>query len=167
MGMRLTEDDLVLQDWPKSIVPDQSFRSVRNLVGRTLQTSVITKEPITNSKLLREGESLSTLIPPGMRGITVEIRKSNTLAKILERGSIVDVIAMFENGNAPPTTKVIAQAVRVLAVHDRANALNPKSDTKYMEVTLLVTLRDAQWLVIAMNKGVIQLVMRNEAARIS
>ena len=84
------------------------------------------------------------------------------MAKLLERGSVVDVIALFDDGKNTPTTKVIAQAVRVLAIHDRGDLLNQERGAKQMEVTLMVTPRDAEWIVMAMNKGVVELALRNE-----
>ena len=110
---------------------------------------------------MREGENFTSFIPSHMRGVTISVRKSYTLAKLLESGSLVDVIAMFDDGKVTPKTKVIAQAVRVLAIHDRG-ALNPDRASQEMEVTLMVTPQDAEWIVMAINKGVVELVVRNE-----
>jgi pilus assembly protein CpaB len=170
MGMRLAEEDLTTQEWPKSIVNDQYFQNAKQLIGRTSRVNISKDEPITSPKVLREGENFSALIPPDMRAVTVPIRKSNAFANLIDRGTVVDVIAMFDKGEAPPSTKVIAQAVRVLAVHDRDSSIEGKMDSKmdeakrFMEVTLVVTPRQAEWLVIGMNAGVIQLVVRNDRA---
>ncbi|MBI4116013.1 MAG: Flp pilus assembly protein CpaB [Candidatus Omnitrophica bacterium] len=162
LGMKLAEADLGVENWPKESVNDQFFASPKQLIGRTLRSSLIAGEPVTTPKLMQDGESISSLIPSDMRGVTITIPKSNTLARVLERGSIVDVIAMFDNGEASPTTKVVAQAVRVLSVYDRTDPTAPDKTTKFMEVTLMVTPNDAEWLLIAANKGVMQIVVRNE-----
>ena len=161
-GVRLTAEDLSVQNWPKEIMSERYFRSPKELVGRTLRTSVISEEPLTASKLMQEGENFASLIPPDMRGVTITVRRSEALTKLLERGSVVDVIALFDDGKNTPAPKVIAQAVRVLAIHDHADLLSTERGPRQMEVTLMVSPRDAEWIVMAMNKGVVELVLRNE-----
>ncbi len=161
MGTKISEEDLTVETWPKEIASDHFFHSPKLLIGRTLQANVMELEPIATSKLLGEGENLSKLIPPEMRGVTVPIPKSEGLTKLLERDSIVDVIAIFDNGEAAPSTKVVAQAAHVLAIHNRPEKLESAREPRQMEVTLVVTPREAEWLVVAMNKGTIQLVVRN------
>ena len=161
-GVRLTAEDLATQNWPRESAAGQYFRSPRELVGRTLRTSVLAEEPLMDSKLISEGENFSSLIPPDMRGVTITVRKSEAMAKLLERGSLVDVIALLDDGKNNPVTKVIAQAVRVLALNNHGDLLNPEKGPRQMEVTLMVTPRDAEWIVMAMNKGVVELVLRNE-----
>lgn len=165
MGMKLTADDITAQQWPKDIVTGDYFQNPKQVIGRTLRSSVIVDEPLTAGKLLEEGENISSLIPQDMRAITVSIRKSLTLARVLERGSVVDVIAILGKDDATMNSKVIAQAVRVLAVDD-GSAFSVGKDSKgtdssFMEVMLLVTPRDADWIVYARNQGIIDLVVRN------
>src|SRR5687768_1061999 len=124
MGMKITEADLEVHEWPKEAVSEQYFQSLKPVIGRTLRSSLIAGEPVADSKLLKEGENLSMLIPDGMRAVTVSIRRSKTLARVLERGSIVDVVAIIGD-DSRMNSKVIAQGARVLAVDnptDRAGA---------------------------------------------
>ena len=161
-GMKLTPADLAVQYWPrKEGAKDQYFGNPRELTGRNLKVDLITDEPLTPLKLLEVGENIASLIPPNMRAITISLRRSDAMAKILERGSIVDVIAMFDEGQAVPTTRVVAQAARVLMVHEGVDPLHQDRGHKNMEVTLMVTPSDAERLVIAINKGVVELVVRN------
>ena len=85
---------------------------------------------------------------------------------MLERGSVVDVLVMFDDGSGPPTTKVVAQAARVFSVYDRNDPLVTDHSSKFMEVTLLVSPQNAEWLLIAANKGTMQIVLRNDRSRI-
>lgn len=172
MGIKLSAEDLTVQNWPREIVTEQYFQHQKQLVGRTLRAPVVEEEPITSSKLLNEGENLSTLIPPDMRAVTVSIPRSTTLARVLERGSVVDVLAIFPSENSKMNSKVIAQAVRVLAVDNRQLSINEDKDAKdsksveprTMEVMLLVTPRDADWIVSARSQGTLDLVIRNDRA---
>lgn len=162
VGKRLTREDLTVQSWPKEITSERYFRSPKDLLGRMLRSSVVSEEPFTPSKLLEEGENFSSLIPSHMRGVTLVVRRSDALVKLLERGSLVDVIGLFENSGGVTTTKVIAQAARVLAVHEKIDPLRADQTSKQMEVTLMVKPQDAERLVLAMNKGIVEIVIRNQ-----
>ena len=161
LGERLTEENLKVIPWPRDAVPKESFQSIQPLIGRVAKTNLIENEPVLITKMMDDDENFSTLIPANMRAVTVSVRRSQALAEILRRGTKVDVISMYENDVGPPTTKVIAQNVSVLAVHRGSAGLDPDQDPKMMEVTLIATPREAEWLVTAMNKGVIQLAVRN------
>jgi len=161
LGKKITEHDLKVVPWPQDAVPGESFQSVRPLIGRITKSHIIENEPILSTKLMGDGENFSSLIPSHMRGVTVPIRYSPALAEILERGTTVDVISMSENKSGTPTAKVIAQNVRVLAVHRNLPGTDLEHEPRNMEVTLIVTPRQAEWLVAAMSEGVIQIAMRN------
>ena len=162
LGKKIAESDLRAVPWPRDTVPEESFQTIQPLVGRIAKNNIVANEPVLSNKLMAEGENFSSLIPSDMRGVTVSVKRSQALADILVRGTTVDVISMYENEVGPPTTKVIAQNVKVLAVHKGGPEVNGGGDEpKDMEVTLIVTPREAEWLVTAMNKGVIQLAVRN------
>ena len=165
VGMKITQEDLDVEYWPKENVTNQFFTSTRPLVGRILRVSMIAKEPVTQAKLMGEEENVSMLIPAQMRGVTITVPRSKAMSQMLERGSMVDVLVMFDDGSGPPHTKVVAQAARVLSVYDRNDPLVPDHSTKFMEVTLLVSPREAEWLLIAANKGTMQIVLRNDRSR--
>ncbi len=162
VGMKLTRDYMTTQNWPKGVAGPQYFQNAGPLIGRTLRSNCIAGEPITAAKLLAEGENFSALIPPHMRGVPVLIRKSGTLAKILEKDSRVDVVAILGSGELMTDTKVIAQGVRVLAIDSQQGKGGAENDSKNMEVLLLVSPRDADWIAYAQNHGVLELVVRNE-----
>ena len=161
LGKKLTEDDLKVVSWSEDVVPEGRFRSPRSLIGKIVKSPIIVNEPILSGKLMGKDENFSSLIPSHMRGVTVPIRYSPALAEILERGTTVDVISMTDNKSITPTATVIAQNVRVLAVHRNLPGTNPDHEPRNMEVTLIVTPRQAEWLVTAMNQGVIEIAMRN------
>lgn len=161
LGERLTEENLKVVPWPRDAVPKESFQSIQPVIGRVAKTNLIENEPILTTKMMDDQENFSTLIPSNMRAVTVSVRRSQALQEILRRGTKVDVISIYENDIGPTTTKVIAQNVSVLAVHRGTPGLSQDQDPKMMEVTLIATPREAERLVAAMNKGVIQLAVRN------
>ncbi|MBI4372297.1 MAG: Flp pilus assembly protein CpaB [Candidatus Omnitrophica bacterium] len=167
IGTKLAEHDLSAVSWPQEAVPESSFRSVRPLIGRTARTSVETDEPILDSKLLAEGESFASLIPQGMRAVTVRVKQSAGLSRILERGTVVDVLSLFYNVQSQlVTAEVIVEKARVISIHDQTVAITKKGLTDnqadYMEATLVVTPEQAQWILAAANQGGIELTVRND-----
>jgi len=96
IGEKITKEDLQVMSWPEEIVPQESFRSDRSIVGRTAKVNLTENEPLLESKLMAQGEGFSSLIPANMRAVTVSVKKSAALAEILERGTLVDVLSLFQ-----------------------------------------------------------------------
>lgn len=167
MGEKITEKDLGLTQWPEKSVPERSFRTPHSVVGRTCKLNINANEPIVEGKLLEEGENLSSLIPAGMRAITVPIKYSETMAQLLDKGALVDVMALYMfQDTGVVTAGVIVESARIITVHkngsplDAANARTEKRSS-LMDVMLLVTPDQARGIVAAMSQGEIQLAVRN------
>lgn len=166
MGHKLTEKDVKVVSWPKEIVKDFHFTSKKEIVGRILNSDIIEDEPITSNKVLPDGENISDMIPAGMRGVTVSLRRSEILLNVLQRGSYVDVLAVLDGRNEEQpipgidrNTRVISYAAKVLNISDLADN---KNNNRNMEVVLLVKSFDAERIVSAMSNGVIELIVRNK-----
>jgi len=165
IGAKITENDLEVVSWPEEITPQESFRSARGIVGRTLKTNISENEPLVESKLLASGENFSSLIPPGMRAVTVAVKKSAALAEILDRGSLVDVLSLFRfDDTGMITAEAIVEKALVIGVHisEVESKSRNNSERPTMEVTLIVTPEEARHIVAMMNQSVIDLIVRNE-----
>ncbi|MBI1977627.1 MAG: Flp pilus assembly protein CpaB [Candidatus Omnitrophica bacterium] len=164
VGEKIKEHDLEIVSWPEKSAPQDSFKSLRPLIGRTAKVNMAANEPIVESKLLPDGENFSFLIPLGMRAVTVSVKQSEALAQILERGGLVDVLALvtFQNTGIV-SAKVIVPKARVIAVHKPTVETGRRGEqtTSNMEVTLIVTPKEAEWIIAAMSQGGIDLVVRN------
>lgn len=166
IGEKLKEHDLEAVSWPQEAAPKTSYRSVRQLIGKTARVNMDQNEPVLESKLLADGENFSSLIPEDMRAVTVAVKRSDALAKILERGTLVDVLSLFvyeETGIV--TAETIVGKALVLSVHKEAEAAtNGRSQEKQkqMEVTLIVKPKEAERIIAAMSQGGIDLVVRND-----
>ena len=164
IGEKIKEHDLGVASWSEKSVPTDSFRSMRPIVGRTVKSNIVANEPIVESKLLPEGENFSSLIPEGMRAITVPVKHSEGLAQILERGTLVDVVSLVTFANTGITTaRVIVQKARVLSVYKGTIETDRRGEEKSsgMEVTLIATPQEAQWVIAAINQGGVDLIVRN------
>lgn len=158
MGTRLTEENLALRPWPKDIVTARNYVDTRDLVGRMLRANVIADEPVTPSKLLQAGENISSLIPPNMRAVTITVRRSEMLARMLEKGSLVDVIVIGSNERMD--TRVAASNCRVLAA-DAGAAIKGEKLPSSMDVIVLMSPREAENTIHAQNTAAVDLVLKS------
>src|SRR6185437_5763350 len=111
------------------------------------------------------GIGLSVKIPDGMRAISIRSNDVVGVAGFLYPGSHVDVLLTFRpdtNGGAP-LTQTILQDVDVLTAGQTLEP-DPKGKPQTVNVvTLLLSPRDAQKLVLATQQGSVQFVLRNGA----
>ena len=163
-GTQLKAEQLVLVDWPSSLVLDGGFTKPEDLVGRILLYPVAPKEPIRNQLLAGPGAAIGLVakIPDGMRAVAVVTNEVNNVSGFLFPGSHVDVLVSFrpEQGQDAMTTTVV-QNVEVLSTGERLQP-DPSGKPEHVNVvTLLMTPDDAQKLALAGTQGTVQFVLRN------
>ncbi len=172
IGEKITENDLSLISLPTQTVSEDGYRSIHQVVGRTVKTNMKEREPIVEDKLLAQGENFSSLVPPGMMAVTVPIRNSEALAQILERGTVVDVLSLFQFEDTKiVTAETIVPKAHVIGVHkNSAQAISKgrgQEGAGTMEVTLVVTSLEAKRIVGVMSQGIIELVVRSNQAELA
>jgi pilus assembly protein CpaB len=167
-GMRLEEQYLKRAEWPKNMLPPGSFSSIVDLVNRIARTDIVAGEPILEARLAPIGSSggFSSLIPPGMRALTVSVNVVSGVSGFIFPGARVDVLVTVSTPSRreESTAKTILEDVQVLAV-DQTFERENESPVKVQSVTLLVTPGQAEKLVLAASEGKLQLVLRNSADR--
>ena len=69
LGQRITEEDVKLADWPKSVPLAGSFGDLKTVIDRGVVSPIFPGDPVTDARLApREGGAgLPTVIPDGMR----------------------------------------------------------------------------------------------------
>lgn len=166
-GQRLIESDLRLVPMPGTTLPKGAFHQIEDLVGRAVILPVQANETVLATKLSESGNGLPSMIPEGMRAVSVKVNDVVSVAGFVVPGTHVDVIVTgTPNGNHDPgnvATTTVLQDVQVLAAGKK---LQPDSDGKPQDVpviTLLVSPADAQLLTLASAEGRIQLALRNPA----
>jgi pilus assembly protein CpaB len=164
LGTMLTPADVQIRMWPETLVPVGSFSTVEELEGRVLKTPVALGEPILASKLAPEGSSggFSSLIPPGMRAVTVAVNVVSGVGGFILPQTKVDVLVTVSVLGKPEerATRTILQNVEVLAV-DQTYEKDSDDPVQVKSVTLLVTPEEAEKLTLAANEGVLQLALRS------
>src|SRR5262245_45902843 len=164
-GKRLEAADVKLISIDRKDLPKGAFLKGSDVVGRAIASPVSASEPLLSNKLAGKGsgDGLTALIEPGMRAVSVQVNEISGVSGFIQPGTRVDVLftRIFSNGDAATTT--ILQNVRVIAYGrqlDPVAKLDPR-DPKPTVATLLVSQEQAERLVLAEQRGRIQLVLRN------
>jgi pilus assembly protein CpaB len=122
-------------------------------------------EPVLAAKITGPGEraTLSAVIHPGMKAVTVRVNDVEGVAGFILPGDRVDVMltrrAGDGGGNKDGTTDLVVQNVPVLAIDQLADQRSDKP-TLAKAVTLEVDTVDAQKLTLSAQLGVLSLALR-------
>ena len=146
-------------------------------LGRILAASPRKGQVIRDSDLAPQtsGEAIANQLPPGYRAITVTLR-DNGPAVSLFPGAVVDVLATIEvqgpgNSQREMVTRTVLERGRVLAVNDdalgmkapantAASAIDRRTSTRKMTVTLAATPEQASAVEFASARGTIGIAVR-------
>lgn len=163
VGAKIAEADVKLVRMPASDLPGNCYHQVAAVVDRGVVLPIQKGEFILPSKLSGKNVSgLPSLIPPGMRAVSVRVNEVVSVAGFVQPGTRVDVLLTGNPGGAnEQQTTTVLENVLVIANGSRLER-NAGGDTAPAAViTLLVSPEDAQRLTLASKQGQIQLALRN------
>jgi pilus assembly protein CpaB len=166
IGKRIQAEDLRLLALDRKDLPKGAFLKTADVIDRAVATPISAGELLLSAKLATKGsgEGLTALIEPGMRAVSVQVNEISGVSGFIQPGTRVDVLftRIFSNGDAATTT--ILQNVKVIAYGrqlDPSAKIEPRDTSRPTVATLLVTQQEAQKVVLAEQRGRIQLVLRN------
>jgi pilus assembly protein CpaB len=171
VGQKIVDADLKIMEVARKDLPAGAILHRSEAVGRAVLFQLEANEPILDSKLAQRegGEGLTAMIEPGKRAVSVQANETIGVAGFVQPGSKVDVLftRSLQNGDAATTT--ILQNVAVLAYGRNLQRPTAASDAKQpaqisgqgVTVTLLVTQEEAERVALAVQRGKIQLALRN------
>jgi pilus assembly protein CpaB len=164
VGAKLEDRDIRIARIQASVAPPNAYQSKSTLIGRGVVLPIQKGEFVLPSKLAAEnaGSGLPSLIPPGMRAVSVRVNEVVAVAGFVVPGTRVDVLLTGNpaSGGESQTTTVL-ENVAVIAAGQKLerNAAGDPQSTPV--ITLLVSPDDAQKLTLASSQGHIQLALRN------
>lgn len=166
VGTALGRDDVRVVNWPADEVPDGTFSAVPDVVGRGLIAPLVRHEPVLAAKLADKeaGAGLPSVIPAGLRAVSVRVNEVIGVAGYVLPGTRVDVVATASPTASPAdvTSKVVLANVQVLTAGTRMEQDRERGKPMPVTVvTLLVTPEQAERLALASAEGKIQLALRN------
>jgi pilus assembly protein CpaB len=164
VGARVEEHDVTTVRYPASALPSGTYNKRSKVMGRGVILPISRGEFILPNKLAPEnaGAGLPSLIPPGMRAVSVRVNEVVSVAGFTGPGTRVDVLLTgTPNGGSEPQTTTVLQNVAVIAAGNKLerNAAGEAQNTPV--ITLLVSPDDAERLTLASSEGHIQLALRN------
>jgi pilus assembly protein CpaB len=164
VGARVEEHDVRIVKYPASALPASTYGLRSKVLGRGVILPIAKGEFILPSKLAPEnaGSGLPSLIPPGMRAVSVRVNEVVSVAGFVGPGTRVDILLTgTPNGSSENQTTTVLQNVAVIAAGQRLER-NASGDAQNTPViTLLVSPDDAERLTLASSEGHIQLALRN------
>ncbi len=151
--------------WPASARPEGALSEATSIVGQVALVPITRGEAVLPSKLAAAGarSGLATLLPGGMRAAAVRVDDVVGVAGFLHPGDRVDVIVTMQpRENAPNTSKIVLQNVKVLAVgqHLELRGKEAEKANPVTVATLQVTGDESERLALAASTGRILLTLR-------
>jgi pilus assembly protein CpaB len=164
VGARVEEHDVRIARFPASGLPAGAYAKRSQVLGRGVVIPISRGEFILPTKLAPEnaGAGLPSLIPPGMRAVSVRVNDVVSVAGFVGPGTRVDVLLTgTPNGSSETQTTTVLQNVAVIASGHtlERNAAGEAQNTPV--ITLLASPEDAERLTLASSEGKIQLSLRN------
>jgi pilus assembly protein CpaB len=164
VGARIEEHDVRTVKYPASALPAGTYSARSKVMGRGVILPIAKGEFILPSKLAPEnaGSGLPSLIPPGMRAVSVRVNEVVSVAGFVGPGTRVDILLTgTPNGTSESQTTTVLQNVAVIAAGQRLER-NAAGDAQNAPViTLLASPEDAERVTLAQSEGKIQLALRN------
>lgn len=115
-GATLGAHDVRLRSWPDDLRPAGAMLRTADVVGRRAGGAIRAGEAITGARLV--GAGLTSGLAPSLRGVPVQIADGG----FLRTGDRIDLLVADppdSGGPGPPTARLLARGVRVLAVLGR------------------------------------------------
>jgi pilus assembly protein CpaB len=164
VGTRVEEHDIKIIRIPGADLPPGAPRKRSDVLGHGVIIPISKGEFILPNRLAAEnsGAGLPSLIPPGMRAVSVRVNEIVSVAGFVTPGTRVDVLLTgAPGGSGDQQTTTVLQNVQVLASGHTLERSSTGEAQNTAVITLLVTPDDAQRLTLASTEGHIQLALRN------
>jgi pilus assembly protein CpaB len=153
-----------LVHFPSGDLPVGTFHQKTKVVGRGVVLPIARGEFVLPNKLAGEnaGSGLPSLIPPGMRAVSVRVNDTTSVSGFVLPGTRVDVLLTGNpQGSNEQQTTTVLENVAVIATGQRLDHNSAGEAQSVPVITLLVSPDDAERLTLASSQGHIQLALRN------
>ena len=164
VGAKIEDKDVKVVRFPSGDLPPSCFHQKSSVVGRGVVLPIAKGEFVLPLKLAGEnaGFGLPSLIPPGMRAVSVRVNEVVSVAGFVLPGTRVDVLLTGNpSGASEQQTTTVLENVAVIATGQRLERNSAGDPQMTPVITLLVSPDDAQKLTLASTQGRIQLALRN------
>jgi len=164
VGAKVEDRDVKVVRFPAADLPPNCFHLKSSVIGRGAVLPIAKGEFFLPNKLAGEnaGSGMPSLIPPGMRAMSVRVNEVIGVAGFVVPGTRVDVLLTGNpSGASTQQTTTVLENVAVIATGQKLEKNTAGEPQLTPVITLLVSPDDAQKLTLAMAQGKIQLALRN------
>jgi pilus assembly protein CpaB len=164
VGTKIDDKDIRLVRFPSADLPAGCFHQKSKVVGRGVVLPIAKGEFVLPNKLAGEnaGYGLPSLIPPGMRAVSVRVNDTTSVSGFVLPGTRVDVLLTGNpQGSNEQQTTTVLENVAVIATGQRLERNAAGEAQSAPVVTLLLSPDDTERLTLANSQGHIQLALRN------
>jgi pilus assembly protein CpaB len=164
VGLKISGGDLRVTRLPPGDLPPHYFSDPVKVIGQGAVLPIAKGEFILPYKLAGEhaGFGLPSLIPSGMRAVSVRVNDVVAVAGFVLPGTRVDVLLTGNvSGASEQQTTTVLENVAVIANGQKMDRNSSGEPQNAAVITLLVSPDDAQKLTLASTQGRIQLALRN------
>jgi len=141
--------------------PDSAFKDLKEIEGKIALSEIMKGEMLLAPRFADQGggSALAAVVADDMRAVSVRVNDVVGVAGFLLPGNRVDVVAAYRD-RSDTRSETVVQNAKVLAVDQTAS--NDKNEPVVVRaVTLEVSPADAEKLILAEQRGSIQLALRN------
>jgi pilus assembly protein CpaB len=133
------------------------------LVGQRLGAPLKRGEPLLDLHLESTNLVFSSTLPKGNRALTTEVDEVNSISGMLRPSDRIDlIVTAHPSGGTAETTFPLMSNVEVLATGQVTRKRDANSEPRtYTTITLSVSPKDADRIVVAKNAGKLTAVLRN------
>jgi pilus assembly protein CpaB len=164
LGTRIESKNVKVVTWPRNIAPEGAFADPKAVIDSVARVSIDKNQPLSQSQLLiGTGGLLATMIPDGMRAMSVRVDDVTGVSGFITPNSRVDVLVAGNAGggeNPEQHSKLGLQNIKVLAIGKSIEQRDEKA-VEVPTVTLLVSPDQAEKLTLAAKYEPVRLALRN------
>lgn len=174
VGTIIGPEEFRYQPWPEELIENAYYiegqSDLAKLTGAVVRTAISAGQPVTQGAVIQPGDRgfLAAALSPGMRAVTLPVQMQASVSGFIFPGDRVDMLltqAVAGGGDGPPlkVAETILRNLRILATDQRTNPLGEDGRpvvSGYSNVTLEVTPRMAEKIVVSQTLGAISLSLR-------
>lgn len=173
MGHKVTEDDVMWQEWPADMVRenmitrDDNEDKMEKAIASIVKVQIDEGDPIRFSKLIdpKDGGLLSAILAPGMRAISTPISPETSAGGFILPNDKVDVLLTKQDRNSNNKTDTILVNIKVLAIDQTIREEDGQQVVVGKTATLELSSAQSEILALANNEGSLTLSLRSLADR--
>lgn len=167
-GIKLDPSQVAFEQWPRENVPLGAVTDAAQYEDRALKVRSYPGDVILQAKLGEKGEyGASTTIPKGMRVATIPVNMTTVHSGMIRPGDRIDVLCTYttrqKGGHENSRTKTVLEYIEVFAIDRNREGEGGDSakGAKAENLSVLVTPEQSHVLMLAANKGKLQMALRN------